>query len=104
MPPNSALPTDWPRMRAKSEEAVAEPRCSRPTEPLRSHLPADSIEPLMAAVAASLHNVFLGTGVLVLIGFTMTFVLRWGLSPHHAAPDKEERDRRRAALRVGGNE
>ena len=55
---------------------------------LRSHLPADSIAPLMAAVAASLHNVFLGTGVLVLIGFAMTFVLPRGLSPHHAAADK----------------
>jgi predicted MFS family arabinose efflux permease len=54
---------------------------------LRSHLPADAIAPLMAAVAASLHNVFLGTGVLVLIGFAMTFVLPWGLSPHHAARD-----------------
>jgi hypothetical protein len=42
----------------------------------------------MAAVAASLHNVFLGTGVLVLIGFAMTFVLPRGLSPHHAAADK----------------
>ncbi|HEX3973696.1 MAG TPA: MDR family MFS transporter [Stellaceae bacterium] len=55
---------------------------------LRSHLPADSIAPLMAAVAASLHNVFLGTGVLVLLGFAMTFVLPRGLSPHHAAVDK----------------
>jgi EmrB/QacA subfamily drug resistance transporter len=55
---------------------------------LRSHLSAGSIAPLMAAVAASLHNVFLGTGMLVLLGLAMTFVLPRGLSPHHAAADK----------------
>jgi EmrB/QacA subfamily drug resistance transporter len=54
---------------------------------LRSNFPPDAIEPLMAAVAAALHNVFLGTGVLVVIGFAMTFVLPWGLSPHNAARD-----------------
>ena len=54
---------------------------------LRNNFPPDAIGPLMAAVAASLHNVFLGTGVLVLIGFAMTFALPWGLSPHHATRD-----------------
>jgi hypothetical protein len=54
---------------------------------LRSHLPADAIEPLMAAIAAALHNVFIGTSMLVLIGFAVTFALPWGLSPHNAARD-----------------
>jgi hypothetical protein len=55
---------------------------------LRSNVPADTIEPLMAAIATALHNVFIGTSVLVLIGFAVTFALPWGLSPHNATRDE----------------
>lgn len=48
---------------------------------LRSSLPAHQIAPLMAAVAAALHNVYLVSGLLALIGFATTLVLPRGLSP-----------------------
>lgn len=54
---------------------------------LRSNFPADEIGPLMTAVAAALHNVYLVTGLLVLVGFAVTRVLPRGLSPTNAARD-----------------
>jgi hypothetical protein len=54
---------------------------------LRSNLPAGEIAPLMTAVAAALHNVYLVTGVLALIGFAVTWALPRGLSPTKTARD-----------------
>ncbi|HEY1505031.1 MAG TPA: MFS transporter [Stellaceae bacterium] len=52
---------------------------------LRDNLPADEIGPLMAAIAAALHNVYLVTGVLALIGLAVTRTLPRGLSPTNVA-------------------
>jgi EmrB/QacA subfamily drug resistance transporter len=54
---------------------------------LRSNLPVGEIAPLMTAVAAALHNVYLVTGVLALIGFAVTRALPRGLSPTKTARD-----------------
>jgi EmrB/QacA subfamily drug resistance transporter len=55
---------------------------------LRDHLPADEIGPLMAAIAAALHNVYLVTGVLALVGLAVTWALPRGLSPTNAGQDR----------------
>jgi len=55
---------------------------------LRDHLPADEIGPLMAAIAAALHNVYLVTGVLALVGLLVTRTLPRRLSPTNAARDR----------------
>jgi EmrB/QacA subfamily drug resistance transporter len=55
---------------------------------LRDNLPADEIGPLMAAIAAALHNVYLVTGLLALAGFAVTRALPPGLSPTNAARDR----------------
>ena len=43
------------------------------------------IGPLMAAIAAALHNVYLVAGALALAGLAGTWALRCGLSPTNAA-------------------
>jgi multidrug resistance protein len=55
---------------------------------LRDNLPAGEIGPLMAAIAAALHNVYLVTGLLALAGFAVTRALPRGLSPTNAARDR----------------
>ncbi len=55
---------------------------------LRDNLPAGEIGPLMAAIAAALHNVYLVTGLLALAGFAVTRALPRGLSPTSAARDR----------------
>jgi EmrB/QacA subfamily drug resistance transporter len=55
---------------------------------LRNNFPPDMIGPLMAAIAAALHNVYLVTGVLALAGLAVTWALPRGLSPTNAARDK----------------
>src|SRR6185437_2139287 len=55
---------------------------------LRDNFPASEIEPLMAAIAAALHNVYLVTGALALIGLAVTRALPRGLSPTNAARDR----------------
>jgi hypothetical protein len=42
----------------------------------------------MAAIAAALHNVYLVTGILALVGFAVTRTLPRGLSPTRAARDR----------------
>ena len=55
---------------------------------LRDNFPADEIGPLMAAIAAALHNVYLVTGLLALVGLAVTRTLPRGLSPTNAARDR----------------
>jgi EmrB/QacA subfamily drug resistance transporter len=55
---------------------------------LRSNIPAAEFAPLMAAIAAALHNVYLVTFALVLVGFVLTRALPRGLSPNNAPRDK----------------
>ncbi len=55
---------------------------------LRDNFPPAEIGPLMAAIAAALHNVYLVTGLLALAGLAVTRALPRGLSPTNAARDK----------------
>jgi EmrB/QacA subfamily drug resistance transporter len=54
---------------------------------LRDNFPATELGPLMAAIAAALHNVYLVTGLLALAGLAVTRALPRGLSPTNAARD-----------------
>jgi hypothetical protein len=55
---------------------------------LRDNFTAAELGPLMAAIAAALHNVYLVTGVLAVAGLVVTRVLPRGLSPTNAARDR----------------
>ncbi|HWE74334.1 MAG TPA: MFS transporter [Stellaceae bacterium] len=55
---------------------------------LRDNFPAAELGPLMAAIAAALHNVYLVTGLLALAGLAVTRALPRGLSPTNAARDR----------------
>ena len=55
---------------------------------LRDNFPPSEIAPLMAAIAAALHNVYLVTGALALVGLAVTWALPRGLSPTSAARDR----------------